>query len=40
MMQFIDENDKLFVIQVAKNCGGKGFTKKRLRMVAHKFDIR
>ena len=27
LMQFIDNNDKLFVIQVINNWGGKGFSK-------------
>ncbi|MBQ6649302.1 MAG: hypothetical protein IJM66_10720 [Muribaculaceae bacterium] len=27
LIQFVDNNDKLFVIQVIKNWGGKGFSK-------------
>lgn len=27
LMQFIDNNDKIFVIQVIKNWGGRGFSK-------------
>lgn len=38
LMKSVDKNDKLFVIQVVKNWGGKGFAKNEYKWLRDNFE--